>query len=67
MIRACVHESIHEMDPLRWDALLSGRSVTFSHAFWSVIEASALNDFRYRHVLFLDEDDRRWRRRRFTW
>jgi predicted N-acyltransferase len=45
------------MDPLRWDALLSGRSVTFSHAFWSVIEASALNDFRYRHVLFLDEDD----------
>jgi len=57
IIRACVYESIHEVDPLRWDALLGGRSISFSHAFWSVIEESGLNDFHYRHVLFLDEDD----------
>ncbi|MDE2431167.1 MAG: GNAT family N-acetyltransferase [Burkholderiales bacterium] len=40
-----------------WDGLIKGRSRTFSHAFWSLIEASKLNDFEYRYVVFYDEDD----------
>lgn len=57
MMRAQVFETIHDVDPQVWDALLNGRSITFSHAFWKIIEESRLNDFHYRYVLFRDEDD----------
>lgn len=57
MIRARVYESIHDVNPLDWDALLDGQSITFSHAFWKIVEESRLNDFQYRYVLFLDDDD----------
>lgn len=57
MMRAQVFETIHDVDPQAWDALLNGRSITFSHAFWKIIEESRLNDFHYRYVLFRDEDD----------
>lgn len=40
-----------------WDGLIRERSCTFSHAFWSLIEASALNDFKYRYVIFFSDDD----------
>lgn len=56
MIRAQVYESIHDVDPVVWDALLGARSLTFTHAFWRIIEESGLNDFKYRHVLFTDDD-----------
>lgn len=56
MIHAQVFESIREVEPARWDALLEGRSLSFSHAFWCLIEESGLNDFQYRHVLFSDDD-----------
>lgn len=39
-----------------WDGLIKDRSRTFSHAFWSLIEVSNLNDFEYRYVVFYDED-----------
>ena len=57
MMRAQVFETIHDVDPQDWDALLNERSITFSHTFWKIIEESRLNDFRYRYVLFRDEDD----------
>lgn len=56
MIKARVYESIREVDPAVWDTLLANRSLTFTHAFWRVIEESGLNDFQYRHVLFTDDD-----------
>ena len=56
-MRAQVFETIHDVDPQDWDALLNERSITFSHTFWKIIEESRLNDFRYRYVLFRDEDD----------
>lgn len=40
-----------------WDGLLKERSRTFSHAFWSLIEASDLNDFEYHYVIFYDGGD----------
>ena len=56
MIHAQVYEAIHEVDASLWDELLGDRSLTFTHAFWRLIEESGLNDFRYRHVLFTDDD-----------
>lgn len=40
-----------------WDGLIKERSRTFSHAFWSLIEASELNDFEYRYAIFYTDDD----------
>ena len=40
-----------------WDGLIRERSCTFSHAFWSLIEASGLNDFEYSYVIFYGDDD----------
>jgi len=57
MIRAQVYESIRDVDPATWDGLLTGESIAFSHAFWKIVEESRLNDFHYRHVLFVDNDD----------
>lgn len=57
MITAKIYESIQDVDPVLWDGLLANRSLTFSHAFWSIIEKSGLNDFRYRYVIFFDADD----------
>lgn len=57
MIRARVFESINDVEPAVWDALLNGKSIAFSHAFWKIVEESRLNDFHYRHVLFVDNDD----------
>lgn len=56
MIHAQVFESIRDLDPAVWDALLGARSLTFTHAFWTIIEESALNDFQYRYVLFTDDE-----------
>ena len=52
MIKAQVYESIREIDPAVWDALLDARSLTVTHAFWTIVEESGLNDFQYRYVLF---------------
>ena len=56
MIKAQVYESIREIDPAVWDALLDARSLTVTHAFWTIVEESGLNDFQYRYVLFTDDD-----------
>ncbi len=52
-----VYHSIDEVEPVVWDGLLGLRSLTFSHAFWRVIELSHLNDFEYRYVIFFDADN----------
>jgi predicted N-acyltransferase len=57
MITVKAFDSIEEIDPAQWDALLGGRSITFSHAFWRIIEQSKLNDFRYWYAVFFDADD----------
>ena len=46
MIKAQVYESIREIDPAVWDALLDARSLTVTHAFWTIVEESGLNDFQ---------------------
>jgi len=46
-----VYDRIGEVPQERWDALLEGRSLTFSHAFWELLERSGMDNFRCRHVL----------------
>jgi len=57
MLKTRVYESIQEIEPALLDALLPGHSVTFSHAFWRILEASGLNDFRYRYLIIFDESE----------
>ncbi|MBN2855104.1 MAG: GNAT family N-acetyltransferase [Halothiobacillaceae bacterium] len=57
IITTKVFNSIDEVEPVVWDGLLGLRSLTFSHAFWQVVEQSNLNDFAYRYVIFFDADD----------
>lgn len=49
--------SIDQIPGSVWNALLSDSSLAFSHEFWEIIEQSGMNDFSYRHVLFLDDDE----------
>jgi predicted N-acyltransferase len=50
-----IFSSIQEIPRDQWNGLLKGRSCSFSHEFWQVIEQSRLNDFDYRHIVFYDE------------
>jgi predicted N-acyltransferase len=56
--RVQVYERIADVAREEWNGLLRGRSRTYSHEFWGVIEASGLNDFRYRHALVRDAGGR---------
>lgn len=56
-MKAKLFNSISEIPRAQWNQLLNGRSCTFSHEFWELIENAGLNDFHYRHVLFFDDDD----------
>lgn len=57
IVKTRVYDSIDQIKAADWDGLLDEVSLTFSHAFWRVIEQSALNDFDYRYVVFFDTDD----------
>lgn len=50
-------DRIQDITPGPWNDLVNNHSCTFSHEFWDLVEQSSLNDFRYRHALFLDEND----------
>jgi predicted N-acyltransferase len=56
-LKAKLFNSISEIPRAQWNQLLNDRSCTFSHEFWELIEQAGLNDFHYRHVLFLGDDD----------
>jgi len=50
-----IFNSISDVPRDQWNALASGHSCACSFEFWEVLEASGLNDFRYRHALIYDE------------
>ena len=52
-----IFNSIDQVPQSIWEGLLAEKSLAFSHAFWQVIEKSRMNDFDYRHVLLLDDND----------
>ena len=56
-MKSKVFSRIGDVPEEAWDALSAQGSITMSRAFWSVVEQSDLNDFTYRHVLFLENDD----------
>ena len=49
-----LYDSIQEVPKDLWNTVVGGRSCTFSHEFWNLVECSNLNDFRYRHALFFN-------------
>lgn len=57
MLKYRIFNRIDDVPGDLWDGLIKERSRTFSHAFWSLIEASKLNDFEYRYVIFYAEND----------
>jgi len=50
-----IFNSLSDVPRDQWNALASGHSCACSFEFWEVLEASGLNDFRYRHALIYDE------------
>jgi len=48
--------NIHEIDPALWNGLLADQPAAFTHEFWSIIERSRLNDFRYWHAVLFDDN-----------
>lgn len=48
-------DSIDEVPADVWDGLAGKGSVAVSRAFWSVLERSGLNDFRYRYAVLYDD------------
>jgi predicted N-acyltransferase len=48
--------SIRDVPKDQWNQLLNGHSCTYSYEFWDVIEQAKLNDFRYKHALFYDNN-----------
>jgi predicted N-acyltransferase len=53
-LRAEIYDRIADVPGELWDRLLAGQHETLSREFWAVLEASDLNDFDYRYVLFFD-------------
>ncbi|BAP88382.1 uncharacterized protein E1O_12510 [Burkholderiales bacterium GJ-E10] len=53
-----VYHRIADVPPEHWDGLAARGSVGLSRAFWSIMEASRINDFDFRYVLFYDAQRR---------
>lgn len=51
-LRPVIYDTIEQIPQAVWDELALRRSEVMSWRFWRVLEAAALNDFRYSHVLF---------------
>lgn len=49
-----IFNSIRDVPLEQWNTLVAGHSCTYSYEFWEVLEASKLNDFRYKHALIYD-------------
>lgn len=58
MLSAQVFDSIEQVPRETWNALALRRSQAMSWEFWRVVEAAAMNDFRYHHVLLHDASAR---------
>lgn len=52
-----IFERIQDIDAQIWNSIVGEHSCTFAHEFWQLIEQSKLNDFRYRHAIFIDENN----------
>lgn len=46
------YDSIDQVDRGEWDTIVAATSIVNSHAYLSAVEASGINGFRYRYLLF---------------
>lgn len=53
-----MYRRIADVPPQDWDSLAALGSVGLSRAFWAIMEASAINDFDFRYVVFHDAQRR---------
>lgn len=49
-----VYRRIADVPAQHWDALAALGSLGLSRAFWSIMEASRINDFEFRYAVFVD-------------
>lgn len=56
-MKSIIFNTIHDVPKTHWDIIQNGHSCTYSYEFWTILERAKLNDFRYRYVLFYDEQD----------
>ena len=56
-MKTLIFNTIHDVPKAHWDIVQKGHSCTYSYEFWAILERAKLNDFRYRYVLFYDEQD----------
>lgn len=50
-------DSIKDVPGNLWSPLSQGKSLAFSRDFWETIEKSNLNDFKYQHIVLLDDNE----------
>jgi len=55
-LKSQIFDSITKVPAPLWDYLSQRGMVTMSRNFWAVVEQSGMNDFSYRHVLFMEDD-----------
>lgn len=55
-MKSQIFDSITKVPAPLWDYLSQRGMVTMSRNFWAVVEQSGMNDFSYRHVLFMEDD-----------
>ncbi|NJN47879.1 MAG: hypothetical protein HC808_16950, partial [Candidatus Competibacteraceae bacterium] len=55
-MRVTVHNSINDIAPTQWDAILGDNRTIFSHAFLKATEESGINDCRFFYLVFWAED-----------
>ena len=55
-MKSQIFDSITKVPAPLWDYLSQRGMVTMSRDFWAVVEQSGMNDFSYRHVLFMEDD-----------
>ena len=51
------YNRIHDVPKADWDSVLKNHSLTYSHAFWEIMEQCKLNDFSYNYLLFYDDQN----------
>jgi len=55
-LKTQVFDRIQDVPEDDWNRLAAGRSCTFSHEFWRTLAQARLNDFKYRYVIFREDN-----------
>ncbi len=54
--KVAVYDSIHEIDPQAWDAIVGVNGLVRTHTYLAAVEAASVNDCRYFYPVVMNED-----------